>query len=201
MRAVVIGNGDIKSYEYIKSKLRHDDYIICADGGLKHTDGLGVVPDIAIGDFDSSQRREGVKAYVYPTRKDYTDGELAVRYALDKGFNDIVMLAMTGTRLDHTITNITLMSLGEGICLIDDDNELRIVKTSLTLKDCKGKTLSIIPIYGNMEGVTTSGLEYPLCGETLYFGESRGNSNVITEDICTISVKSGMGIVSVCNGL
>ena len=56
MRAVIIGNGDIHNYEYIKTKLRKDDFIICADGGLRHTSPLGVSPDIAIGDLIHHQR-------------------------------------------------------------------------------------------------------------------------------------------------
>lgn len=200
MRAVVIGNGTIENYDYIRSKIREDDFIICADGGLRHAHAMGVVPDVAIGDFDSSERDESVKTYVYPTRKDFTDGELAVNYAVDNGYDEIIMLAMTGTRLDHTITDITLLSKSEGACLIDDHNEVRMVRSSLTLKGYKGKTLSIIPIFGDLENITTTGLEYPLCNETLYFGESRGNSNVVIFDELTITAGGGMGLIIINDG-
>ena len=58
MRAVIIGNGDIHNYEYIKSKLNDDDFIICADGGIRHTQHLGIKADVAVGDFDSGEKRE-----------------------------------------------------------------------------------------------------------------------------------------------
>ena len=74
------------------------------------------------------------------------------------------------------------------------------IKDSLELKGYKGKTLSIIPVFGNLEGITTCGLEYPLDNETLYFAQSRGNSNVVTDDECKIEVKSGIGLIIINNG-
>ena len=55
MRAVIIGNGDIKDYQYIKSKINDNDFIICADGGYNHAEKMGIVPDVLIGDFDSAK--------------------------------------------------------------------------------------------------------------------------------------------------
>ena len=157
MRAVIIGNGDIKDYQYIKSKI--NDFIICADGGYNHAEKMGIVPDVLIGDFDSAKNFEKVKDRIeYPKRKDFTDGELAVAYAVDNGYEDIVLIAMTGDRFDHSIADILL------------------------LEKCKN-------------GVTTDGLEYPLNDETLYFGSSRGISNVMLADKCNITIKSGMALV------
>ena len=62
MRAVIIGNGDIKDYQYIKSKINDNDFIICADGGYNHAEKMGIVPDVLIGDFDSAKNFEKVKA-------------------------------------------------------------------------------------------------------------------------------------------
>lgn len=200
MRAVIIGNGKIRDYKYIRSKIRDDDFIICADGGLRHINNLGINADIAIGDFDSAEKNDYTKNYVYPPEKDFTDGELAVNYAIDNGYSEILLLAMTGNRLDHTFTNIFQLAKSGNISLIDDDNEVHIIKDTLEIKGMKGATLSIIPVYSDLLGVTTIGLYYPLKNETLYFGQSRGNSNVIIDDICRISVSDGIGIVFINNG-
>lgn len=200
MRAVVIGNGDINDYEYISSLIRNDDTIICADGGLRHAEAMGLITNVAIGDFDSYKSDIKVKKFVYPERKDYTDGELAVQYAIDNGYDEIMLLGMTGKRLDHTLTDILLLSKYENSYLIDDYNEVHIVSSKLVLREKKGKTLSIIPVLSDLEGITTQGLEYSLHDETLFFGESRGNSNVVTDDTCIIEVRSGMGIVIINNG-
>ncbi len=200
MRAVIIGNGDINDYAYIKTKLRNDDYIICADGGLRHTRMLGVKPDIAMGDFDSADKTDEVKTFTYPVHKDFTDGEIAVNYALEQGYGEILLLGMTGSRLDHTLTNIFQLIKNENISLIDDKNEIRVIKKTITIHGKKGKTLSVIPISQNLSGVRATGVYYPITGETLVFGEGRGNSNVITDDICTISVEGGTGLVIINNG-
>ena len=200
MRAVIIGNGDIENYEFIKSKIHNDDFIICADGGIRHTDKLNIIPNIVIGDFDSSDKPDGIKKCVYPSDKDYTDGELAVSYALEEGFDEVIMLAMTGKRLDHTITNIFQLTRDNRIRLIDDHNEIIALIDKLELRNKKGRTVSIIPVFGDLQGVSVTGMKYPLCNETLYFGEGRGNSNIIIDDNCTISVNGGIGIVLINNG-
>lgn len=200
MRAVVIGNGTIESYQYIRSLICDDDFIICADGGLRHAEAMGITPDIAIGDFDSAAPDTAVERIVYPARKDCTDGELAVRYAEENGFREILLLAMTGTRLDHTMTDLFLLTRFDGAYLADDHNEIRVLKKSLTLDGYRGRTLSIIPVFGDVLGITTEGLEYPLCDETLYFGESRGNSNVVTADHCVITAREGKALIVINNG-
>ncbi|MCH5210748.1 MAG: thiamine diphosphokinase [Oscillospiraceae bacterium] len=196
MRAVIIGNGYIKNYEYIKSKILKDDYIICADGGYNHAVKMGIKPDVLIGDFDSAKDYEGFKDRIqYPVRKDFTDGELAVRYAIEHGFEDIVLIALTGNRLDHTMADIFLLSLCPKGIMIDDNNEIYLLKDTLRISGRKGQTLSIVPVSGDALGLSTKGLEYPLYEETLYFASSRGISNVMTEEICEISIKKGMALV------
>ena len=196
MRAVIIGSGSIKDYEYIKSKIRENDYIICADGGYDHAVKMGLAPDILIGDFDSVLELPKTSEKIeYPARKDFTDGELAVKYAVEHGFDDVLLLAMTGDRADHTITDILLLAQCKKGCIADDNNEIYLLRDSVTISGNTGDTVSIVPVGGDVCGITTTNLEYPLCNETLYFGESRGVSNVMTANECTITAKKGMGLV------
>ncbi len=201
MRSVIIGNGAIKKYELIRTYFSEDDFIICADGGIRHAKAMGIVPDILIGDFDSSDPGESeVKRIEYPTRKDFTDSEICIKYALEKGYDEILFIGMSGTRADHTLTNMLLLSKCPKAYMVDDDNEIYYLKDKITIENKKGKTLSIIPVKGDMCGITTAGLDYPLNDETLYFGESRGNSNVVIENVCEITVKNGEGLVFINNG-
>ena len=203
MRAVIFGNGEIRSYERIRSYIKDDDFIICADGGIRHVSEMGIKPDILIGDFDSSNPDElkcDAERIVYPTRKDFTDGELCVKYANENGFDEVMLLAMTGRRADHTLTNLLMLSqCGRG-CAVNEDNEIYYIKNRIEINNKKGMTLSIIPLRGDLRGITSSGLEYPLNNDTLYFGESRGNSNVIISDFCEIEVTEGEGAVILNNG-
>lgn len=73
--------------------------LICADGGIRIFDalnqdgGTSLVPDVLIGDLDSVSHRGSkpllqakrvVQEWIGQTDKDYTDGQLAVDYALEK---------------------------------------------------------------------------------------------------------------------
>lgn len=201
MRAVIIGNGDIFNYDRIKKYIHKNDFVICADGGIRHAKAMKIDVNIIIGDFDSSLAEEcAADKIAYPTRKDFTDGELCVHYALEHNMQEVVFVGMSGTRADHTLTNIFLLSQCKRACMITDNNEIYYIKDSIIIENKKGMTLSIIPVRGDLCKITTTGLEYPLNDETLYFGESRGNSNVIIDDTCSIRFESGEGLVIINNG-
>lgn len=196
MRAVIIGNGDIKSYDRIKERIRHDDFIICADGGYNHAKKMGIIPDVLIGDFDSAKDFNEVQNRIeYPVRKDFTDGELAVEYAVEHGADSVCLIGMTGDRLDHTLADIMLLDKCKNSVLIDDNNEIYLLKDKLMIHGKSSQTLSIVPIFSDAEGLCTKGLEYPLNNETLYFASTRGISNVMTEDVCEITIKRGCALV------
>jgi len=201
MRSVIIGNGNFDNvFDFFEN-----DYVICADGGYNHAKKYGIIPDIIIGDMDSvTVDITDKNTVVYPKEKDYTDGELAVRAAIDKGCDEIILLGMTGTRIDHTIANICLLKYidekGKKGCIADKDNIIYYISKELCLDGLKGKTVSLLPLGGDLTGVSNSGFYYPLCNENLYFGSTRGVSNIVTEDKANISVTSGEGIVVITNG-
>lgn len=200
MRAVIIGNGTVRDYDKIKSYIKSDDFVICADGGYCHALNMGIRPRAVIGDFDSTSEAEiDAELIRYPGRKDFTDGELCVDYAIKHGAENILLLAMTGTRLDHTINNIMMLTRCGGM-VVDEENEIYILRDKVELWGKKGKTLSVIPLCGNLEGISNEGMEYPLHDEVLEFGTCRGNSNVISEDYCSVSIKKGIGIVLINDG-
>ena len=69
--------------------------LICADGGIRIFDELNrdtdrlLIPDVLIGDMDSisettTKAKQIVQEWVGQTDKDYTDGQLAVDYALEQ---------------------------------------------------------------------------------------------------------------------
>lgn len=198
MTALIVGNGEVS--EKIKPLLPENAYVICADGGFRHMDKLGLTPDIVIGDMDSVKADlHGEKTIVYPVRKDFTDSEIAVNYAIDNGFSDLVLIGFTGTRTDHTLTNLFLLKgiseLGARAEIIDEHNIIRYAEKENIIRGKKGDIVSIIPIGGDVSGITTEGLDYPLFSETLEFGKGRGVSNVMTGDECRITVKNGSALI------
>lgn len=198
MTALIVGNGEVS--EKIKPLLPENAYVICADGGFRHMDKLGLTPDIVIGDMDSVKADlHGEKTIVYPVRKDFTDSEIAVNYAIDNGFSDLVLIGFTGTRTDHTLTNLFLLKgiseHGARAEIIDEHNIIRYAEKENIIRGKKGDIVSIIPIGGDVSGITTEGLDYPLFSETLEFGKGRGVSNVMTGDECRITVKNGSALI------
>lgn len=201
MRVVIIGSGQINDYAYLKKQIRKDDYIICADGGYNHAKNMGIVPQLLVGDFDSIRDMpKGIKTLKFPVRKDETDSELALSLAEEQGADEILLLGFTGDRADHMLNNILMLTRYKQAKILDDKNEIFAFLGEVSIKNRKGKTLSIIPINGDITGITTVGLDYPLDNETLYFGKSRGISNVIVSDECIIKSNSTMGIIVINNG-
>ena len=96
-RCVIDGGADINNYEYIKSCLRNDDFIVFCDSGLKHLESLQVNPGLIVGDFDSHDNPHlGVETIVLPCEKDDTDTVFAVKEAIKRGFDDFLLIGVVG---------------------------------------------------------------------------------------------------------
>ncbi|MCT4606398.1 MAG: thiamine diphosphokinase [Marinisporobacter sp.] len=206
MKCAIIANGNIKYYEEINPLIQKCDYIICADGGARHLLKMDIVPHMIVGDLDSID--EETKIYFekkdivfckFPRKKDYTDMELAIEYALKKGANEIIFLGAIGSRMDHTIANITLLKPLEekGIKgkIIDEHNEIMITGGELEIEGQIGDTVSIIPLSEKVEGITLKGFEYPLKNATVLMGSSIGISNRLMDKKAKIIIKKGKVLV------
>lgn len=196
MRAVIVCGGNVG--EYIKKYIKPGDFIICADSGYDRAKKYGIEPDIVIGDMDSVKNGcVHENKLVYPARKDFTDSELAISYALEHGYDELLLFGMIGTRMDHTLANISLLKRLKNVSavIIDANNEIYFTDNQITLKGCKGDIVSIIPFEGDVLGVTTKGLDYALTDGVIKSGTTLGVSNVMTENECSITVKKGAAFI------
>jgi thiamine pyrophosphokinase len=202
MRAVIIAGGTITDYGVIKTHIRHGDTIICADSGYDHAVSMGIEPHLVVGDFDSVSAPipPHIPTAVYPAGKDMTDTELAIEHARQMGFSHFILLAAAGTRIDHSLTNIMLLTdchrRNETAVIATETETVQLVHQSLTLDRKKGTLVSLIPL-SNCSGVSTSGLEYPLSGAAMKLGSSLGVSNVMSAEAAVVSVKDGLLLVVV----
>lgn len=199
MRVVIITGGKITDYEYIKKQIRDDDTIICADSGYDHAIKMNLSIDLLVGDFDSiSSIPEDIKKIEYPEKKDFTDTELAIYHARKLGFKDFLIIAGTGNRMDHTLTNIFILKdfleNNEYAEIIDEHNKIILINSEIELYESKGSIISLIPLEDCL-GVTADNLEYPLNEDTLKFGKGLGVSNIMLEDTVHISVKQGILLI------
>ena len=109
-RCVIIGGAEIGDYSRISRSLRRDDFCICCDSGLRHAEKLGMTPSLIVGDFDSSERPDtDIETIVLPREKDDTDTVYAAKEAVRRGFDDFLLIGVTGARFDHTFGNISLL--------------------------------------------------------------------------------------------
>jgi len=201
MRAVIISGGTISDYDYIKTLIRSDDLIVCADRGYDHARAMGVTPDAVVGDLDSvSSPLEGVEVLRYPPEKDYTDTELAYEWGRERGAEEFLLLAATGTRLDHSLSNLLLLKLmldrGEEGVLIDGHNKVWLIKgdSAFTVHEPAGSLISLVPL-SDCDHVSLRGFQYPLENAELKLGIARGISNVITGSPAEVRVKHGLLLV------
>ncbi len=209
MRAVIFANGRLSR----PILLQPDDLIIAADGGSHHCLGLGIRPQVVIGDLDSVRDDEvealsklGAEIIIYPQRKDFTDLELALLEAQKRGADQVVVLAGLGMRWDQSLANILLPAMLPGlrVSLVDGPQELHFISSGETLEITGqvGDIVSLIPVGGDAQGITTHGLEYPLFSETLRLGSTRGISNVLLGETSAagkarISLNTGLMICAV----
>ncbi len=179
--------------------------VIAADGGANHLSAWRVTPHVVIGDMDSVHpdvlaRAEAAGSTIerHPTAKLHSDGTLAVDGAIARGADEIVILAGTGGRLDHTLTTIHLLRRGadRGVRMraIAHGGRLWTVtpRSPLELHLAIGTVLSILPLTDAATGVTLDGLRWPLRDATMTSGDPYGVSNETTHPCVRIACTSGV---------
>lgn len=182
------------------------EFSIAADSGLRHAETLGIKVDAVIGDFDSVDpaqleraRASGAEILGYPTAKDQTDLELALRYAIDQGAGSIDVVGLGKGRADHELANILLLGhkdfVGTEITGWTTNAKLMPVHTKRTFAGQVGSTLTLSAIGGDARGVTTTGLRWKLDNDELIAGSTRGVSNEFVEPVATVTVRSGTILV------
>ena len=196
-RCVIVGGADIGNYDFIRERLRNDDYVIYCDSGLKHIPGLQVQPSLIVGDFDSHENPGlDIETIVLPREKDDTDTVFAVKEALRRGFDHVLLLGVVGARLDHTLGNLSILlhldALGKHGCIIDDYSELEIVSSQPVSVCDRYAFFSLLNITGCAKGITVTGAKYPLQDAEIPVTYQYGISNeVLPGETAVISVSDG----------
>lgn len=187
-------------FDGLVQPIAKEDFVIAADGGLAHTQTLGITPNEVLGDFDSlGFTPEG--ANVFPVEKDDTDAMLAIRHGLEQGLRRFVIYGgLDGSRLDHTLANFqSLQYLAEhdAAGYLVGERYLATVARKETLSFAAGAEgiLSVFCLGADAEGIRLTGLKYPLEDGTLTSGFPLGVSNHFVGEKAEISVKNGSLLV------
>ncbi len=199
MKFLIISGGKKTNYKIVKPYYIQADFTICVDKGLEYAEDYGIKPQMILGDMDSVSPKVLKKYHkdeinIFPRDKDYTDSEIAVRKAISLGAKDVTIICATGTRMDHTLSNIKLLILlkEKGITgrIIDSYNNMFLVDGYQSIPKKKDQIVSIIPL-DTCYDVTAKGFLYPLTKEDLDINWNIGISNIIIESKGEISLTKG----------
>ncbi len=180
------------------------DYLIACDMGIDHVLKAEKKPDIMVGDFDSYDKKlpEKIPVIRAPKEKDDTDTMMAARYAIQEGYNQIILLGALGGRLDHTIANLqtaAFITEHTGHCVLYGRNEtIYLIKDSMvTIPRGENHWISCFSWSEMTTGINYKGLKYPLQDAVLDFTFAKGVSNEFAEEEAVISVKEGILLIIV----
>ena len=203
MRCFIAGAG-----EYSGSvRPVQDDYIIAADGGYSELVLHGIAPDLVVGDFDSlGSPPKHPNVMQYPAEKDDTDIMIAIKQGFIKGCDTFIIDGGLGGRLDHTYANIQLLAYiaqkgANGYLLGLDTTITAVTNGSIRFLPGAAGRVSVFSIGGKAEGLTLTGLKYPLDDATLTDGYPLGVSNEFTGEPASITVRCGTLIIMWTGGM
>lgn len=198
MRAFIYTGGTVRT-EHITEHPKAEDLRIAADSGYHTAKALGERLDLLLGDFDSIgalPRDEEAEIRQVPAEKDYTDTQLAVEIAIERGAEEIILIGGLSGRLDHTLSTLAILedihARGLHGYITDGQSRAHYLKSSSTLVARSAyKYLSLIAADEVVKGVEVEGCKYPLKKATLRRRTQFAISNEITGNVAFIAVKKG----------
>lgn len=202
MKVIIVSGGKPPSKELLTKEIRPNAFLIAADSGANCLYDYNIMPHLLLGDFDSIDKKvfdyfkkNNCIIDIYPTEKDFTDTEIAIKKAISMKPSEIILLGCIGSRVDHLLGNIGMLK----ICLehsvkaniIDENNNIRLTNTSTSLKDVVGRIFSVQAYGDEVIGLTIEGAKYPLNNYNLKIGESISISNEFVSTMVKLEFKSG----------
>ncbi len=199
MRAFVYTAGNIRP-ENITEHPKDGDLIIAADAGYRNAQKCGIVPHILLGDFDSLGEPKGLprdtEIIRVPAEKDDTDTQLAVRTAIERGADNLVIVGGLDGRLDHTLSVLAILEDLDArhihAVVTSGTNRARFLRNNSTLIPRSNfRYLSLIAADPTVKGVTIEGCKYPLQKARLSRRNQYAISNELTGNCAFIDVRRG----------
>ncbi|MGL4761453.1 MAG: thiamine diphosphokinase [Sarcina sp.] len=204
MKILMVAASDKPSKEIFCKYLKICDKTIAIDKGTEVFLEYGITPDYAVGDFDSINKSlkkelENINNLQYPCEKDYTDSDIAINLAFKLEATEIIMLGMTGGRVDHLFGNIGLLNkcLKNGIkaYIIDEKSKVFLIDKKDVFKGNEGDIISFYAFSDEVRDLNIKNAKYPLENYLLESFESLCNSNEFLAKDIEVSFSSGKLLV------
>lgn len=200
--ALLVANSTLPAPHILTAGRDRADLVICADGGANRARERGLQPDYIVGDLDSlteETRRAFPNATIVPRPSQYaTDLEKTLAFAIEQGVARAVIVGLTGGRFDHALVNL---NMAEKFCdrleieMHDDygvGSFISATQSPVTQKIAAfpGQQITLLA-FRRAEGITTTGLKYPLHDEALEWAVRDGLSNEALAEEIAITVRRG----------
>jgi thiamine pyrophosphokinase len=205
--ALIIANGAACSNELLGQLLEWSPLVIVLDSAIERVIELGIKVDVLLGDFDRGfdpayyKEKQFPLEIVHTPDQNKTDLEKAFDYLIDRKIPMVNVIWATGKRADHTITNLTNIvgyRTALKIVILDDHSKVFLLPTRFEKWYTANTPISLIPI-GEVSGISTQNLFYPLNDESLTIGYRTGSSNHVVQDgIVVIEHKKGDLLLMEC---
>ncbi len=169
--AVIVANGNFPNNSVPLSFIENASYIVCCDGAANDFIARGYIPDAIVGDCDSISEENAIRFadILHPNREQETnDLTKSVQFCVNNGKNNLIIVAATGKREDHSLGNISLLMEYIDIAkvkMVTDFGVFTPINSTSTFSSFTGEQVSIFS-FGN-ESITTSGLKYPINNRVL----------------------------------
>lgn len=205
--ALIIANGLPCSENLMHQLLEWSPYVIVLDSAIEKVIKLNIKIDVLLGDFDRNFNPEKYLEKQYPLEivhtpnQNKTDLEKAFDFLIQKGHKAVNVIWATGKRADHTFTNITNIIQYKSqlkIVILDDFSKIYLLPTKFEKWYTANSIISLIPI-GEVIGITTTNLAFPLQNDKLILGFKTGSSNhVLSDGLISITHKTGNLLLMEC---
>jgi thiamine pyrophosphokinase len=188
--ALIIANGLECSPELLGQLLEWSPLIVVLDSAIERIMELNLKVDVLLGDFDRGFDPEYYRKKQFPIEivhtpdQNKTDLEKAFDYLIERKIPAVNVVWATGKRADHTITNLTNIVRYRDllkIVILDDHSKVFLLPKKFEKWYTENSIISLVPI-GEVSGIVTQNLFYPLQNETLTIGYRTGASNHVTQD-------------------
>ena len=208
IKCTIVSGAPNECSGFLKENIDKESFIIAADSGYLHLQKAGLIPDLIIADFDSSEAPDiDCEIIKYPIKKDDTDTFNCVKYAVEKGFEKIEIFNAVGSRFDHTYANVLCLDYcrknGVKCSIIDGHNRLTLITDKHTFK-ADYKFFSLFSFLTDCKGVTITGAEYTperynKTALDIAQGDQFAVCNSVKENECTVTVKEGVLLLAESN--
>lgn len=172
--AVIVCNGENPLQEDLKFYWKNSDLKVAADGGATILKEYGFVPDMIIGDLDSWDHHSFLDIPIITKKEQNTnDADKAIHYCIEQGIEEITLLGAHGKRSDQFMANLEVLykySSWIKVKIITSIDVIEVVRNQWEENLPVGTTLSLLPVFGVVEKISTTGLKFPLNNSSLEWG-------------------------------